>query len=136
MFTAVESAALDRRLDIKIARAGDVLHVNWRSIQGTFDRVAPILVAQFFTTGSPPGPYPGISSVQINPFVSPGPFAVFDGNNVAIPVIMPPGGLSLSFLTPPGLVGNSVLFQGMAVSPLSKNGIFATTHAHEFRFRP
>ena len=110
--------------------------VNWRSLLGTFDLVAPLLVGQFFTTGAPPIPPAGFAQVHVDP-TSPFFVLVFDGGNGPFgPQIMPPGGMTLSFHIPAGLVGNSFMFQGFASTSIAANGIFACTNGHEIRFIP
>ena len=125
---------LDRVDDIKEFNVGENLLVNWRSLLATFDSVPPLLLGQFFTTGSPPVSPPGFPYVQVDP-VGMFFFVVFDGSTGPFgPQMMPPGGLTLSFTIPAGLAGSSFIFQGVAASSLAANGILATTNAHEIRF--
>ena len=52
------------------------------------------------------------------------------------PVLLPPGGLTVSFLVPPGLSGQSVIFQGAIITltpPLAANGLYASTNGHVFQ---
>ncbi len=137
LFTGVNGVTPDRLDDIKDLHVGDQLVVNWRTFQGTFDIYPPILIGQFFVTGTPPTSPPGFPEVHSNPGQVPPPVLVFDGNVGPFgPLALPPGGITLAFTAPPGIAGNSFIFQALAATNTAVNGFFAITHGHEVRFVP
>ena len=110
--------------------AGDGLSFTFVSPGGTFVGSIPLLLMQEFTPGaSPVSPFPGIA---VDPFLSPGPVVIFDGNvpGSPFPLLMPPGGFTFLATIPAGLTGTSLLFQGFALDGPAANAIFASTEAH------
>jgi hypothetical protein len=118
--------------EIKSAMAGDILTLQVLSPGGTFNFREVLVAYQVFTTGFPPFPplAPGV------PFSAPS--ILLGGAPPPIgPVLLSPAGTTLSVMVPPGLMGASVLLQGVIITwqpPTAANGIFATTNGHEIQF--
>ena len=116
---------------VKPVLAGDVVTLALRSPEATFDFAIPLILAQLFTTGSPPlANLPGVHVDLGGDFV----FLVDGlGTGPLGPQLLPPGGIEVLVAIPPGLTGLSILIQGATISPNAQNGLFATTDAHELR---
>jgi hypothetical protein len=135
LLSAVGSAPMTTGLanQVKQVTAGQSVTVEVFSPGGGFNFREVALLAQAFPTGSPPFPpvapnihmtFPGLT------FLIGGVASPFG------PELLPPGGVWTSFVVPPGLSGNSVLFQGAIVTfqaPLAANGLYASTDGHEIR---
>jgi hypothetical protein len=135
MLTGVNANTLTTGIGnfIKSASAGNTVTVKVVSSGNTFNHREFALIAQAFTTGNPPFPPVGTNIHMTFPGLTiliggdPGPFG---------PVLLPPGGTTVSFLVPPGLNGQSVIFQGVIVTltaPFAQNGIYASTNGHVFQ---
>lgn len=119
--------------DMKSASAGDAIMVQVTSPGGTLDFTPITIVAQLFTTGAPTpvGPLPGLhitttgAVLLLNPFTPP----------LGLAPIIAPGGSVYSFITPPGLSGNSTILQTLALTSGAANGFFATSSAHQIQFQ-
>ena len=114
---------------LKNATQGDLISLRFRSPGGILSGTAPWLLAQLYTSGSPPAGIPGLpvyvdifssltlfGGLQVGPFTAPG---------------LPPTGVDLHFQVPLGLNGFTLRSQGAAISPSAVNGLFATTNAHD-----
>ncbi len=123
------------RADLKTALPGNVLTLHVTSPNGRYHG-APLFFAgnAFMTGGGVPGP--GIPGLHVNPYVA-GYFWLLNGvtpiGPLGSPVVVP-GGVTMSFLVPPGLAGGSVLLQALTLSTNSANSVYTTTDAHEIRF--
>jgi hypothetical protein len=119
--------------EVKTANANDSVTVQFVSPNLGFALREMALIAQPFTTGFPPFP-PAAPNIHMQ---FPGLFFLIGG--VASPLgppLLPPGGASISFIVPGGLSGNSVVFQGVAITlspPFALNGLYASTNGHEIK---
>lgn len=112
----------------KFVAAGSVLELTLISTGGALD-FSPWLIAAE-VTASPVEAFPSI-------WLNPAAMSILAGvgsSGFWTPILLP-GGVSASFLTPPGLAGVTVAFQGAVVTPLASNGAYATTTAHVLHFR-
>lgn len=120
-------------LFVKTANAGNTASVKVVSPSNTFNYRELVLIAQGFPTGSPPFP-PAAPAIHMS---FPGLTFLIGGPQGPLgPVLLPPGGLTAAFLVPPGLSGQSVIFQGAVVTltpPLAANGLYASTNGHVFQ---
>ena len=121
--------------NVKCMTAGQTLSINYRSPMGTYNFFPPILAAQFFTTGNPTPSAFGFPELHLDPTGITVPFAIYDGtSNPFGPAILPPSGLSFTFVLNPGLVGLSLIIQGISLAPaFAPNLFFASSEAHEIR---
>lgn len=123
--------------ETKVAAAGDLIELNWRTPTGTFSvpGSAPLILGQFFLTasGPPPAAFPGLN---VNPSILPAPFGyAFPAPPGILSPAIPPGpGGSQFFFVPPGFGGISMIIQVVVPASCSWNGIFASTDSHVFRF--
>ena len=116
-----------RSFPMKEAYAGQFLSVQLSSPDGTFNGVSPLLVGELFPDGSLPAP------IGQGFIVSLGAALIFVGPNTNFglgPVILGPGGLTLTYPVPPGLGAASLLLQGLISTSTAANAIYATTDAH------
>ncbi|TAJ21218.1 MAG: hypothetical protein EPO68_05200 [Planctomycetota bacterium] len=71
---------------------------------------------------------------QLSPFVAPGALAdTWFGANALLlvgPTALPADGISFTTSVPAGLSGLQLVFQGGAIYPLARNGLYITTEAH------
>ncbi|MCB9831509.1 MAG: VCBS repeat-containing protein [Planctomycetes bacterium] len=96
------------------------------SFMGTFDNDFGIIAMQQYNRGFPPFTnYPGL---YLNNFVYPA--------QALLQQTLVPGGITVQFNIPMGLVGNHYLVQGIALSPNAANGMAAFTDALEFHVLP
>ena len=117
---------------IKNAAAGDALSVAIRS-QASYVGLPPVLLGDFFSTGSPPVGPAGFLDLHVNVNTV---FALFDGNStsgVFGPTVLHPGGLQLQFTIPPALSGSSLMLQALVGAPGPSNIFFTATNGHEIR---
>ena len=117
---------------VKTANAGNTVTLEVESAS-TFNFRELVLMAQAFPTGSPPFP-PAAANIHMSfpglTFLIGGPSGPFG------PVLLPPGGTTVSFSVPAGLNGQSVIFQGAVVTPTAPfalNGLYAATNGHVFQ---
>jgi len=120
----------DPLLGSKSALGGDLLTVGLDSPGLTFAWQKPMLALQAYATGGSLPSSAGLPDVHVNGAL-PGLTLIDLGGSPVGPVLLPPGGLLLGFVVPPGLVGTTVRIQGFVISPLASNGLYATTDAHE-----
>lgn len=114
----------------KAATAGDQLTVGFDSPGLTFTWEKPLLAMQTYTTGSVLPPTPGLPSVWVNGSF-PGLTLLDLGGGPLGAFLLPPGGVTLGLIVPPGLVGTTVRVQAFVISTWAANGIYAATDAHE-----
>ena len=116
--------------DIKTFNTLDGFVINYRSPLGTYDGAATFLVAQLFSTGSPPAPY--LPYVHVNPLVFPAPLVVFNSTITGpfgpLNIPLPPGGFTFtgSLFGAPGLSG---IIQAFRIS----GATITATDGHELR---
>ena len=121
--------------------AGQLLGIGLDSPGQTWSGSPVEIFAQAFPSGTPPSPVAGFPEIQINP-IDP----VFNPAYGAVLPLLPPtlgqpfgtvllpaGGMDIAFLVPPGL-GQSIMLQALALSPLAHNGFFAASDGVELRF--
>jgi hypothetical protein len=113
----------DAALCVKRAGAGARLRVGLESAGGTFVGAPGVFLVQVHPTGAAPTPLP-VPGLWL---------ARFDVQLFAGPI--PPGGTGLTLTVPAGVAGLSVRFQGLALAPQARNGVFALTDAHDFVLR-
>ena len=110
----------------KDALPGDAVTVRLHSPDETFVGAIPWLVLQSFPTGTLLGPDPFNPGLWVD--TTAGSLSILRfGIGPIGPTLLPPGGITLLYQVPPGLVGLSVRFQAIAISPAAANGIYATT---------
>lgn len=112
---------------------GDLVTLHLESPAAGFNATPFAVVAQLHLTGFPPlGPTPDL---HFDALAFPPPFLLIDGvTGAPFAPVLPYGGATLSFITPPGLQGTSLMVQGVSLSPIAANGAYASTHGHELRF--
>jgi hypothetical protein len=119
---------------VKTATAGNNVRVRVASTGGTFSFREEIFVAQLFVTGVPPFPPAGP-----NVYVSFAGLVVLVGGYGPLgPTLLPPEGTTLAFTVPPGLAGNSVMFQCAVLTttpPFANNGFYAITDGHQIQIQ-
>ena len=104
------------------------------SPNGTYDLAPPILLGQFFATGSPPASPPGFSEVQFDPTQPL--FVLVDGAQVGplgFAEVLAPGGNLHIYSCPVGLTGSSVILQALVSDNAAANGFFAITNGMEYQ---
>ncbi len=118
-------------LDVKIVSSGSQVVLQTISPNGKFVGGLPILGVQLFTTGIPP--VPTMPTVHFNLAQA----VLLLNSNFSTPFnqFLPPGGISLYLVIPPGLVGSSVLAQPVVISTAANNGVFASADAHELKIQ-
>jgi hypothetical protein len=108
---------------IKTATAFDNLVIRMGSPGGSYDLQPFVLLAQPFTTGTPPvGPIPTVW-IDLNL-----PFAILIDIEPIFSQLIVPGGTSYGVVVPPGFVGQSFMVQGACVTPA-----FAITDGYEIQ---
>jgi hypothetical protein len=133
MQTAINANALTTGVGyfVKTANAGNTATVKVVS-GGTFNYRELVLIAQAYSTGSPPFP-PAAPNIHMT---FPGLTFLIGGDNGPLgTVLLPPGGTTVAFVVPPGLNGQSVIFQGVIVTltaPFALNNLYAATNGHVF----
>jgi hypothetical protein len=133
IFSAVNANPLSTGIgnSVKTVTAGDNLTVKFISTGGTFNFREIVVVAQGYPTGAPPFP-PAAPNIHVS---IPGLVILLGGASGPFgPVLLPPVGVTMSFLVPPGLAGTSALIQGAIITwtaPFALNGLYASTDAHE-----
>lgn len=117
---------------IKNAPAGASLTIRLTSPGGTLTGLVPIIAGSLFLTGNPPASHPGFPEIHFNLAMS---IVLLDGFNGPFGVVLlPPSGVTLNYVTPSGLAGQSILVQGAILTPTATNGLFAITDGYEVRF--
>ncbi|HGY91099.1 MAG TPA: hypothetical protein ENK43_07995 [Planctomycetes bacterium] len=125
--------------DHKDVVPGDFITVHFESPNGDFIGLNISLLATLFDSSGP-----GVA--EVSPLVFPGIYANFlpppfgtqsilgSGNLavVGVEALLPPGGVSLSFIWPPALPADSLLLQALVTGNSTANGFFATTAGHVF----
>jgi hypothetical protein len=122
--------------DLVTPSNGDLIVIRVASDCGRFHGVPPVLMGQVFPTvgASPVG---NMAGIHLDPAFATPPLVLFAGCNVPPPLgpmVLAPGGLTLTFASPPSLGGTSLLVQAIVVTGLASNGTYATSHAHLIRF--
>ena len=103
--------------------AFDNLVIQMSSPTGVYDLQPFVLIAQPFATGTPPvGPVPVVWIDLSLPFL-----ILIDLDPIFSQLIVP-GGTSYGAVVPPGLIGQSLMFQGAVVTPA-----FAVTDGYEIQ---
>ncbi len=116
-------------VDVKTAQANDAIAIALISPGGAFNGVPLLLAAQIFPTGFPPS-----GGILAGLHLSvPGLFLLVPAGPIGWTPVLLPGGSIYGFALPGGLAGQSVLFQGGAVTPAAVNGLLALTDGHEIR---
>ncbi|MGA0059152.1 MAG: hypothetical protein ACO3RU_06155 [Planctomycetota bacterium] len=131
--TAIGGGALSTGAgnDIKSANGGQLLEVNVSSPNGGYDLAPYWLLAQVFSTATPPvAATPGVYFDFAQPVLI---LAGFGTSPIGGPVIAPGNGSSNYYLAPAGLAGSSIMLQGLVFSTSASNGIFAMTDGHEIQ---
>lgn len=125
------SATTGPGLDVKTVTSGSQVKLETISPNGKFVGGLPILGVQLFTTGIPP--VPTMPTVHFNLAQ----VVLLLNSNFSTPFnqFLPPGGISLHLVIPPGLVGSSVLAQPVVLSVAANNGVFASADAHELKIQ-
>jgi hypothetical protein len=136
LFSAIGTNALTTGVgnSVKIASAGNNVRIKIQSTGGTFNYEELILAGQLFVTGSPPFP-PAAPNVYLS-FA--GLVVLIGGYGPLGPTLLPPDGTTVAFTVPPGLAGNSALFQAAVITttpPLATNGFYAVTDAHQIQLQ-
>ena len=120
--------------DVKLVQPGDILTVSVSSPAGSFGMLPPLLVGQIFTTGAPPT-VPGFPAIHVDPLAVQPLLVLYDGWATPFGTTGLP--LTLSYLVPAGLSGQSLMLQ--AYSPggaIALNGQYGLTDGNEIRFVP
>jgi hypothetical protein len=118
----------------KNAAAGDVIAFELATPLGTFAGTDVFFLAQLFVTGTAPTLAPG-SAVHLNPALTPVYLILGPPPALAGPATLSAGGaVSYSLIAPIGLPGFTARFQGLLISPLAANALYATTDAHDLIF--
>jgi hypothetical protein len=135
MWTGLNGGALTSGYNnyVKNASAGNTVQIKVGSPNNGFTNRELILIAQGFPNGNPPSP-----PAAPNVWVTLAGMTMIIGGDASLlgPALLAPGGTTVSFLVPPGLNGNSVIFQGAILTwtpPLALNGTYATTNGHVFQ---
>lgn len=102
-----------------IAYPGDAGQASLSSPGGGFQNSIPILAAQLFYNNQTPYTPPAFPSIHIDP------------NNAVILPVSTPLPSTFSFTIPPGLYGQRIRFQSVALQPTAANMIFAVTDAFD-----
>ena len=104
---------------------GTPMQIQLRSMNGVYDGALGWLLVDFFATGSPPGPFPGLPELQVDL-----------GRVILSPAASLSSPLSVAFQMPFSLPGGSFLVQGIAWQPSAESGnpLFTATDAHELVF--
>lgn len=112
--------------------AGTHLYMQLRSPGGTFIGAEPLIAGQVFLTGFPPAGLVAYPAVHIDNTA----FLIYSAPGVG--TFMAPGldpaGVSLNFIIPPGLTGATLRAQGLALTAIAANGLFAVTDARDLVF--
>ena len=108
---------------------GSQLKFLFQSPGGTLVGAEPLVAGVLFSTGSPPSPIPGFPQIWLNGIV----FVVagsFGAPPFSVPGL-PSAGITLEYLVPSGLGGNTVRLQALVSSSFTNNGMWALTNATE-----
>ena len=98
---------------IKTATALDYINLSLASPMGTFDNQPYVILAQPFTTGTPPAAtIPGLVWLDLTQ-----PYVVLVNIDPFLTKVLVPGGSLYSFIMPFGFTGQSFLFQGACPTP-------------------
>lgn len=114
----------------KTVYGGDTASFHFWSPLGTFNNMPPLLVVQVTAFGAPAPVSPiGFPYVHVNQF---GSVVVYNGGPQLLgPAILPPGGITVSFVVPAFLANNYARVQAILGSPMAANNIFASSDCHE-----
>ena len=118
---------------IKSASAGDVLRLELFSPGGRFARALPIVGAQLHEAALPPGSILPQVHLDLNP-AAPA-IVLYDGGAPGPlgPRTLGLEGLGLNFHLPLTLGAYELRLQGLALSPVAANGIYASSVAHRIQ---
>ena len=112
--------------DVKAGLTSDYLTVAFDSPIGTLTSAPLISLAQIFTHGSPPAGPMGL-------FIAPASAVILiDGltpNAMGQQTVV--GATATTYAMPAALAGNSIMLQGLAITPSATNGFFALSEGHE-----
>lgn len=98
---------------IKTATALDHISLSLVSPMGNYDLQPYVILAQPFTTGTPPAAtIPGLVWLDLTQ-----PYAILVNIDPFLTKVLAPGGSLYSFVMPPGFAGQSILFQGACPTP-------------------
>lgn len=109
--------------------AGQIVRVGLASPGGSFTGTPALLLAQVFSSVSPPAPVPGHPALHIDVAA---PFGTLFGSLAPAPFPapgLPSSGIFFETQAPAGLAGTSVRLQGFAFSSLAGNTLYAATSA-------
>jgi predicted outer membrane repeat protein len=108
---------------------GAHLRFLFQSPGGTLVGAPPVVAGVLFPNGSPPAAVPGFPQIWLS-----GNLFIIAGSLGAPPFTipgLPSNGITLEYLIPSGLSGNTVRIQAMVLSPLTNNFTYAATNATE-----
>ena len=98
---------------VKTATALDAISLGLISPMGTYDYQPYVILAQPFTTGSPPNPtIPGLVWLDLTQ-----PYAILVNISPFLTKVLPPAGFKYTFIMPFGFAGQSFLFQAACPTP-------------------
>ena len=98
---------------VKTATALDIISLQMVSPGGTYDNQPFVLLAQPFTTGTPPNPtIPGLVWLDLTQ-----PYAILINIQPFLTQVLSPAGSTYIFIMPFGFAGQSLLFQGACPTP-------------------
>jgi hypothetical protein len=125
---------------VKQAQVGDQILMQTFPLDQGFVGLPAILVAQLSPTGLvPTSPDTNFPEIHLDFGSANAPVILYDGTQQGLLGGIGPFGLTLSFTTPPGLVGQSAMFQWAIVDPFLlgpgfNNGFFASSEGHVVEF--
>ncbi len=118
--------------DIKTAQAGQLLEFKVSSPNNTYTFKWYYLLGSIFATGTPPVPQLPFLDIWVDLST----YFVMSGSLTPLGApLIGPNGTSTFFVAPAGLPGVSVMVQGLCITSIAANGIFAVSDAHEVQFQ-
>lgn len=116
-----------------VCPAGSTISTVIHSPLGAFVGAPPILAGQFFATSMPPLGIVAYPAIHLDAAAG---FVVYGNagpNAFSVPGL-PPNGVDLYFLVPPGLGGMRLRLQAIAVTAFAANGLFVVSAARDLVF--
>ena len=115
---------------MKEALPGQQININLANPSGSLPGAIPVIVGQFFFDMTPPGSV--LADVYVDALSQFPAFVIYDGSipTPLGPSVLDDSHVSLNFIIP--AVGGlfSLRLQGLALSPLSNNGIYSASMGH------